>query len=212
MAPVAGRPFVEWVLRYLAGHGLREAVISTGYRAEVFAEHFAAHAVPGMAVSCIAEPEPMGTAGGFLLAATTVNPRPDAWLVLNGDSLILADLAPLLRSPHGAALLALWMEDAARYGSLDVSEAGDLIGFREKRPGPSWINGGVYFVRDELLARFPKKRPLSWETDVFPHLLETGVGIAVSRARAPFLDIGLPETLAQAESFIRENAPSFGGS
>ena len=210
MAPVAGRPFVEWVLRYLAAQGVAEAVISTGYRAGVFTEHFAAHPVHGMReIRCVAEPEPMGTAGGFLFAASTVAPRPDAWLVLNGDSLILADLRPLFASSGDAALLALWMDDAARYGSLAVSEAGNLLGFCEKRPGPSWINSGVYLVRDALLTRFPPQRPLSWETDVFPNLLESGARIGVTRTRDPFIDIGLPETLAQAEAFIRENAGAF---
>lgn len=214
MAPVAGRPFVEWVLRYLAAQGIREAIISTGYRAEAFADHFEMHAVPEMpCVRCVAEPEPMGTAGGFLFAAATVEVRPARWLVVNGDSLILADLAPLFASFRKpgleAALVALSMADASRYGSLDISSDDQLLRFREKCPQGSWINGGVYLLRDALLRRFPTQRPLSWEVDVFPQLLAAGIKVAASRVRAPFIDIGLPDTLRQADLFIRQNAAAF---
>lgn len=40
MAPAAGRPFLEWVVRYLAKQGIGDVIISTGYLAEVVTEHF----------------------------------------------------------------------------------------------------------------------------------------------------------------------------
>ena len=43
MAPVAGRPFLEWVLRFLARQGVRRAVISIGYLAQVIADHCQRH-------------------------------------------------------------------------------------------------------------------------------------------------------------------------
>ena len=107
------------------------------------------------------------------------------------------------------AVLGLWMDDASRYGSLEITAEGWLAGFREKRPGASWINAGVYLIRDALLAAFPLKRPLSWETDVFPGLLAAGRKLRVVRAKAPFLDIGLPETLAAAGDFIQASAEAF---
>ena len=66
MVPVQGRPFVEWVVRYLAACGFRAATISTGYMGEVIERHFAADPVAGFAVNCVREPRPLGTAGGFL--------------------------------------------------------------------------------------------------------------------------------------------------
>ncbi len=213
MAPVAGRPFVEWVVRFLARQGVRQVVLSTGYKASVVEEHFARTVVDGVAVRCAPEPSPLGTAGGFLHAAQAMPEPPEAWMILNGDSLALTELAPffaLLDRPEvDAGVLALWMDDAARYGSLDVGADGRLREFLEKRPGSSWINAGVYLVRHRLLESFPKKIPLSWETDVFPELLRAGAHVQVHQAHGDFLDIGLPESLAQADGFIRDNRSLF---
>ena len=40
MAPVNGRPFLEWVVRYLAAQNIRRVILSTGHRAAVVEQHF----------------------------------------------------------------------------------------------------------------------------------------------------------------------------
>ena len=41
--------------------------------------------------------------------------------------------------------------------------------------------------------------------DIFPTLLQQNIKIKVCEVQSPFLDIGTPETLMQAEKFIKEN-------
>lgn len=213
MAPVAGRPFVEWVVRYLKRQQLSRAVLSTGYLAETVEAHFNTHPIPGISVTCVPETTPLGTAGGFLNAASAATNGTGAWLVLNGDSLALAPLAPMFESLSDpqidGAILGLPMEDASRYGTLVQNEAGELAGFREKRAGSGLINAGVYLFRAALVETFPEKRPLSFETDVFPMLAERNARLKVCVTQASFLDIGTPESLPQAEAFIREHPDSF---
>src|SRR5689334_24662522 len=96
MAPVAGKPFLEWVVRYLAKQGIRRVIISTGYLAEVVEQYFRDHPLPGVRIECIAEAAPLGTGGGFLHAIRTAGGQPPAWLVMNGDSLAFADLASVI--------------------------------------------------------------------------------------------------------------------
>lgn len=206
LVPVAGRPFVAWVLSYLAGQGVRDAVVSAGYRPEQMREFCRDQKILPEA-ECVVEPEPMGTAGGFLLATQARPSRPDAWLVLNGDSLACAPLADFFDSLNAAevSVLAVWQEDASRYGTLEIGEGAILKAFSEKRAGSGWINAGVYLFRDAILARFPLQRPLSFETEVFPSLLDQGVAVKVHKVQAPFLDIGTPESLVLAEAFVRSN-------
>ena len=213
MAPVAGRPFLEWVARYLGRQGVREIVISSGYKAPVAAQHFANAPVPGVSIRCVAEAEPLGTGGGFLHAARACLASPAAWLVLNGDSLVFADLsasARLLDEPEtDGVIVGREVPDASRYGALAVGPHGTLAGFQEKRPGPGIINAGVYLLRSGLLRLFPQRAPLSFETEVFPALTSRNACLKVQVVNAPFLDIGTPETLPQAESFIRHNLDQF---
>ena len=213
MAPVAGRPFVEWVIRYLAHQGIRRVVLSTGYLAESVAQHFAAQPVRGVRVDCVPETTPLGTAGGFLNAAAAVAEKPAHWLVLNGDSIAFAELkaaaAPLASNRAQGVIVGVEMADASRYGTVAADATGRLKSFMEKQPGAGVINAGIYFFAHDLLAQFPHQRPLSFEKDVFPKLIATGVALQVQATRAPFLDIGTPESLPQAEEFIRSNRAQF---
>ncbi|MEO8370313.1 MAG: sugar phosphate nucleotidyltransferase [Candidatus Solibacter sp.] len=214
MAPVAGKPFLEWVVRFLAKQGLRDVTISSGYRAEQIAAHFDSLALPGISVRCVSEPQPMGTAGGFRQAIAKRLDEPGPWLVCNGDSLVLADLAPMLALLTSdpaleAVFLGVEVQDCARFGSLETDASGRLLGFVEKRPGTGLINAGVYLFAHALPLRLPANQTLSFETDVFPALLASGVPMGVRAVTAPFLDIGSEATLGLADEFITRHKNSF---
>ena len=119
--------------------------------------------------------------------------------MIQGD---LTSLADALGTKSDGAILGVEMDDAARYGSLEFDTERRLTQFAEKRPGAGVINAGVYLLRASTLERFPAKRPLSFEVDVFPELIAGGGEFKVATVRTPFLDIGTPESLAQAESFV----------
>jgi D-glycero-alpha-D-manno-heptose 1-phosphate guanylyltransferase len=214
MMLVAGRPFLEWVVRYLARQGVGKVILSTGHLAEVVEAHFRGQPVAGVVTRCIAETRPLGTAGGFLNAVRVSGERPAAWLVLNGDSLVLADLVPgvaELSDPAVAGVVVgCSMPDASRYGTLAIGAGGGLCGFAEKRPGKGVINAGVYLLRHSLVQQFPSTLPLSFEQEVFPQLVARGSRIRVRAVEAPFLDIGTPESLGQAEMFVKDNRAWFG--
>ena len=214
MAPVAGRPFIEWIVAALHASGIERVALSTGYLAEKVADHFSQETLPGGEIVCVPEESPLGTAGGFLNAAAKSGFHPESWLVCNGDSLVAAPLYRLFSAfsdrAVDVAVMALWQEDASRYGSLDIAPDGRLRGFMEKRPGQAWINAGVYLFRSELLEGFPSRRPLSFETDVFPGLLAAGKCIRAVKAEGDFLDIGLPESLGMAPEFVQRNRKIWG--
>jgi D-glycero-alpha-D-manno-heptose 1-phosphate guanylyltransferase len=212
MAPVRGRPFIEWVVRFYARYGCRDFVLSTGYLAELIAAHFSGNPVPGVRVGCRAEATPLGTAGGFLNTVSTDLKPQDLWLVVNGDSLVFADPQPLLvglRSGDAdAAVMGLPLTDASRYGTLEIDTHDRLVAFREKMPGAGVINSGVYAFTGRAVAKMPASRPLSFETEVFPALAQTG-RVVVARTTAAFLDIGTPASLAEADHFITLNQNEF---
>ena len=215
MAPVLGRPFLDWVLDFLRREGVASAVLSTGHLAEVIAAHYTTGFAGGTRVQCVREETPLGTAGGFLHAALSATDAAEtkAWLVLNGDSLTVTHLRPLLDlvddpSVDGG-LLAVDLPDASRVGTQVVDGDGWLRRVREKQPGAGLINAGVYLLKAPLLHRAPKERPLSFETELFPRLIESGARLRVIPCDAAFLDIGTPETLQQAEEFVRASAAWF---
>ena len=211
LIPVAGRPFLYWATAYLAHHVLRRFLYSTGYKSELIAAWCGDASMPGLAREACAEAEPLGTGGGL----RNCLPRAGAWiLAANGDSLCLAGLPALLAHAAAgdcdAAIVGVFRADASRYGSLAVDEAGRLLAFREKAPGSGLVNAGTYLFRKDRLAALHLPARCSIETDIFPALLAAGRRIAViAVAEAPFIDIGTPESLADATDFVRRHAEEF---
>jgi D-glycero-alpha-D-manno-heptose 1-phosphate guanylyltransferase len=213
MASVAGRPFLEWVVRYLARQGIRKVILSTGHLSNVIEAHFRPQPVAGVLTRCVPETEPLGTAGGFLNAVRLSGDTPSAWLVLNGDSLVFAGLREIaleLADPGVAGVVVgCTVSDAARYGTLAIGPRGELQGFAEKRPGHGVINAGIYLLRDSLVREIPGRPPLSFEQHVFPELIRRGVALKAVAVTAPFLDIGTPESLREAEAFVERHREHF---
>ena len=71
MAPVAGHPFLSYVLKYLHGQGIREVVLSIGYRGEVIQNYFQDQ-YAGMTLKYAVEETPLGTGGAIRAAMELV--------------------------------------------------------------------------------------------------------------------------------------------
>lgn len=211
LADVAGRPFLEWILRYLRRQGIRHAVLSAGYAAGQIDAFAGVTHIPGLRLDTVTEIAPLGTGGGLVHAWRSGAPQSPSILALNGDSLALAPLQPLhdaLEDGVDGAILGVRVPDGSRYGTLRHDAHGVLQGFAEKQSvkRPGLVNAGVYlFRRATLQALALTPMPLSMETQGFPALIASGHRLRVTAADAPFLDIGTPESLAQADAFIRDN-------
>jgi D-glycero-alpha-D-manno-heptose 1-phosphate guanylyltransferase len=204
-ASVARRPFIEWVLAWLASNGVREFVISLGHLGEAGETYLTQRPADGLIVKWVREAAPLGTAGGFVLAAQQ-SPDAEVLVVANGDSIVPINLTRAWEMLEPAsvdgAVVATRASDTSRFGRLAVNEDGTLAALDEKTAGVGLVSAGVYLLKRHLLEGFPDQRPLSFEYDMFPLWLRTGRKLRVHAVTAPLLDIGLPETLEGAEAFI----------
>ncbi len=206
LALVAGRPFLAWILDWLAKHGVRNATLCTGYLAEMVESELGEQHGP-LALRYLRETTPRGT-GGALLDALRQTTSPTV-LAMNGDSICLADLtrfaeAHQAHSPTATLLLA-YVENSARYGRVRWDGQNRIHGFVEKDnvSTPDWINAGVYLIdRNALPATLAEAGPISLELDIFPRLLAAGKLRGHGAPDAPFIDIGIPSDLAAAEPFL----------
>lgn len=196
-----GRPFLEYLVWNLKRHGITDILFSVGHKARKIMDHFGDGSAFGVRARYVVEQTPMGTGGGLKLAREHLQER---FLVLNGDTLFdinYLDLA--MRLDRGDALAALSLrsiDDASRYGSV-VLEHGRVTGFREKvGSGPGLISGGIYAMRRQAVDRLPQG-PCSIEEDLFA-VLATESRLLGWAYDGFFLDIGLPETLAEAQTVL----------
>jgi NDP-sugar pyrophosphorylase family protein len=203
---VAGRPFIEWPLAVLARAGVRQFVLALGHQASQAEAYLHQRPPDGLAVTAVAEPEPLGTAGAALYAAAAC-PTADPLLIANADSVLVADLRDLWTMVRPGAvdgvIVAIEVPDTARYGRLEVDPDGFLLAHRQGLPGAGLVSAGIYLLQRQLLGLAPGRRPLSFETDLFPDWARRGIRLRVHQIRAPFIDIGVPESFERAEAFVR---------
>jgi mannose-1-phosphate guanylyltransferase len=194
--PLAGRPFLTFMLDWLRGHGVDDVLLSCGFLAHAV-EDVLGDRYEGMRLTHVHEDEPLGTAGPVRLAADE-GLLADRLFILNGDVLTDMDLTAQLafhEEKNAKATLALIaVEDTASYGVVPTDEDGAVTEFLEKSPGPAptnRINAGAYVIEREVVERIPAGRAVSFEREVFPGLV--GNGLYGYMSDGYWIDIGTPE-------------------
>ncbi|WP_273185610.1 HAD-IIIA family hydrolase [Hyphomonas adhaerens] len=193
-----GVRFLDLILENAARMGFTDLVLLAGHLGDKVEEAYDGQRIGEAAIRVVRESQPMGTGGALAQAAQVLD---EHFVLLNGDSFFDINLRALTAAPlpEGGGRLALRMvEDTARYGSVQLDGA-RISAFIEKNPdltGPGLINGGIYYLDRAMVSRI--EAPSSIESDVFPELVKEGrlEGLPFD---GYFLDIGLPETLAQAQ-------------
>ncbi|MGD0837514.1 MAG: sugar phosphate nucleotidyltransferase [Polyangia bacterium] len=215
LALVDDRPFLGILIDLLLARGIRRIVLLLGHRAEQvldFVQAGRSSWPAGLEIEASTEPSPLGTGGALKLASRFCDER---FLLCNGDTYLDLDLDALLRAHENAralvTLAAATVDNADRYGRLDLSAQGSLAGFCEKDGGarPGLINAGVYVMEPAVLHRIVA--PSSLERQVLPGLLAAGEPIGVSPQGGAFFDIGTPASYHDFVAFYRARRLSSAG-
>ncbi len=202
LASVGDRPFLELLVMQLREQNICRLVMCTCHQADQIKEKFGDGRKFGVRIQYSDEPCPLGTAGAIRLARGLLSGDSE-FLVLNGDSFLDLDFGHLIQThrERGAimTMAVTRIRNAARYGTVQVSEAGRVTAFAEKtgQESPALINAGVYVFSRRVLDYIPEGRS-SLERDVLPSLLDQGI-FAVEH-KGIFIDIGTPEDYARAQA------------
>jgi D-glycero-alpha-D-manno-heptose 1-phosphate guanylyltransferase len=200
MAPVNGRPFLEYLLDYLDRWGLRRVILSVGYENEKIINHFG-NQYKSLELAYAIEQEPLGTGGAIINALRHV--QGFSTFILNGDTYFDVNLQRLddfRRIKEADICLAMRFEiEPARFGLLEFDNNNQITGFFEKTDGveEGYINGGVYIVRKDYLLRFGLPEKFSFERDFLQKYCLTE-DIFGMRCFSYFRDIGVPEDYQKA--------------
>ncbi len=203
MAPVCGRPFLRYILDYLAESKFSRIVIADGYKREHIEAYFGC-CYRGMEILYSSEDSPLLTGGAVKKALLNCNSE---WVyVLNGDTFLEANFDAFeeyldnIKESAEVIIASKEMHNFERYGTLQVLESGEIVGFLEKEQCEAGvINAGIYLIKKSALDGMSKV--FSLEKDYF--------ALASSRHRAfsvpcngVFIDIGIPEDYKEAQSLL----------
>lgn len=200
MAPVNGKPFLERLVRKVAGHGVTDFVLCVGYLREAIQAHFGDGSGVGLTIRYAVEEDLLGTGGAVGNARPFV---PGEFLLLNGDTYLDLDYGALWRFHRSHAgdgryvgsIASVGAPGRAAYGSIATDPEGRVVAFAEKagdKSGAGWINGGVYCLRPGIFRFIPPGRPSSLEGEVIPSAIAGGFVFFAYPAEGAFVDIGTP--------------------
>jgi D-glycero-alpha-D-manno-heptose 1-phosphate guanylyltransferase len=209
LAPVAGRPFLAWLLDRLAEGGMRHVVLAAGYLAERVVDAIGPE-WRGMRIEYSIEATPLGTGGAVRQACGML--RGDAAHVLNGDTYLRYDMRALEQAVRDAGadlgMALACVDDVARYGAV-VREGCRVDGFKEKgESGAGYINAGCYYLTSDAVRALPAEPSFSFETRVLAPLVAAG-RVCGFDATDGFIDIGVPEDYARAQTRLGVAAGAF---
>lgn len=206
MAPVNGRPFLEYILDYLYINNFNHLVFSVGYKNEIIKEHFK-NEYKGMRIDYAIEKEPLGTGGGIKLAFQYIEgPRA---IVLNGDTMFRIDYDRIYRfhfsSNSNFSIVLREVDNVDRFGAVETNEDGLITGFSEKneKRGKGKINGGIYLIEKEFFTdlKFPDK--FSIEKDGFEKYCDQYNFYGIL-SKGYFIDIGIPADYLKAQDEFKK--------
>lgn len=207
MAPVNGKPFLDYQFSYLNHYGVQQLIISTGHLGEKIKDYYG-NSFKDMKLFYSHEETPMGTGGGIRLAMEACEGK--NVLVLNGDSFFDVNLNLFYNqhnSFHSDCSLALReVNNASRYGTLKLGDMGVIKAFREKtgEEKPGIINGGVYIIKRELfLNKTEANVPFSIEKDFYEKKINE-LNMFGFTHNGYFIDIGIPEDYARAQDEFKK--------
>jgi len=214
MAPVAGRPFLFYVINYLRSEGVESFIFSLGYKHEIV-ENYLADQFATLNYTIVIEEEPLGTGGATRLAcqqAVSSNV-----LLANGDTLFRVNLKALFlfhSEKNAVCTLSLKpMIDFDRYGVVELNKDQTIKNFREKQFYKSGlINGGLYILNVNQFLRKDFAEKFSFEKDYLEASLDYNVGGSPNAKEQKFagfvednyfIDIGIPEDFSKAQLDFR---------
>jgi len=204
MAEVGGKPFLEYLIKYLHTQGITRVILSVGYKYE-FIKNYFKNSFLGLELIYSIEDTPMGTGGAVKLALSYVNF--DDVFILNGDTLFLIDLKKfydLHKSKEADFSIALKkVENPYRYGVIEIDSDFRIKKFHEKGKfeGTGLINGGVYLLKSELFSKLSLPESFSLETEFIEKHFKDFKFFGFP-FEDYFIDIGVPEDYERAKKEI----------
>ena len=155
LIPVANRPVIARVIKYLKAHGVNEIVVNAHHHAEQIVDYLDGGRPFGLNIEVRVEPEILGTGGGIKNAFDFWDSDP--FVVMNADVLTDIDLSrAYTHHIASGALVTLILHDCKPFNQIHTDAATQRVTriARQAEPGALAFTG-IHIMDPELLGHIP---------------------------------------------------------
>lgn len=205
MAPVAGKPILEWQINTLREQGITHVILIVGHLGQVIRDHFGDGADFGVHIDYIGETVPLGTAGALAMLPPLL--CGDSFFLVFGDVLFEIDLERMERfHKEKRALATLFIHPNTHPFDSDLvvcRRNGQVTAFDSKNNDRNYwyancVNAGLYILNAGICALLPLGAKVDLEKDLLSGLVERGEAVYGYRSPEYIKDVGTVERLTKA--------------
>lgn len=206
MAPVAGKPILQWQMECLREQGVTDIVLIIGHLGEKIREFFGDGGWFGVSIRYIEETVPLGTAGAFSMLPPLL--KGDVFFLVFGDVLFDIDLARMMefhRAKKAKATLFVHPNSHPFDSDLVVCGSdGEVLRFDSKHnTRTGWhhncVNAGFYVFDKAICEKVPNGTKVDLEKELLAEMIEAGEAVYAYRSSEYIKDVGTVERITAAE-------------
>ena len=213
LIPVYDKPMIFYPLSTLMLAGIKDIlVITTKEDLKIFTSFLGNGDNYGVKISYEIQPKPEGIAQAFIIGEKFIGNSPVALIL--GDNIFYGEgISSLLKSANKkkiSSIFAYQVSDPERYGVVEFSKDGEVIGIQEKPKDPKskFAITGIYFYDNSVVAKAKEisssprgELEISDINEIY--LKEGNLSVEVFTRGIAWLDTGTVDSLHEASSFIR---------
>lgn len=195
------KPFIEHLVKNFSRFGIKNILLLCSYKYKFFFKKYHNKILDGALIKCINEGAPKGTAGSL---RKVKNKLDNHFLLCNGDTYFDINILELINIQKKNFLfnMALTVSDDNRYGGVRLNKKKiEIFGSKKNTISSGLVNGGLYYVRKELLNHINKNN-FSIEKEILPNLAKKNK-ILGKKFTNKFLDIGVKKDLKKSSKFLK---------
>ena len=210
MAPIAGKPILQWQIETLKEQGIIDIVLIIGHLGEKIRNYFGDGECCGVNIRYIEENEPLGTAGALALLPPLL--QGERFFLVFGDVLFDIDLARMLRfheEKRAEATLFVHPNSHPFDSDLVVLDEQDRVrAFNSKHSTRTdWyqncVNAGLYLLERKVCALIPAGEKYDMEKQLLTGMIASGQAVYGYRSPEYIKDVGTVERIRLAEKELQ---------
>lgn len=204
MAPIAGKPILQWQIECLRRSGVTDILLIIGYLGEKIEAYFGSGADFGVRIDYFREEQPLGTAGALAEVADRLE---EDFLLVFGDTIFDISI-PRMMAFHREkqAEATLFVHPNSHPFDSDIvlrDETQRVCGFLSKHDTRTdWydncVNAGFYIVSKRLCGRIVRGEKTDLEKQVLWPLARQGGAVYAYLSPEYIKDVGTPERITAA--------------
>ena len=211
LAPVAGRPLIEYALRFVRSQGIEQVVINLHHLGDQIRTTLGDGSAYGVRITYSPEDPLLETGGGIKNAQPFLDG--ETFLVINSDAILDLDLGAVLaahRRTKAAGTLVLRPDpEAAAYGLLEINRVGRLRRVRGEpaelqvdEPLSAYMFTGCQILEPRVFDFMSAGKRFSTTRGTYPKMLKAGEPLYGFVHTGPWMVVDDAEGMTRATQAI----------